>query len=142
MNIDPTVPCDDQTGDFVILAAINAADNRPYPLVVNPITGELRVNAEFTGDVIVDIDLPESTNGKTLVLTGGADRLPDVALKSGLVIESDEDNANDLRVGGSDVTIAFGFRLSPGESVPIVTENQNTVYVFGVVGDEVHYLSG
>lgn len=142
MDIDPTVTVEEQTGKFVIVCAINAADNKPYALVVDPATGELRVNAEFTGDVIVDIDLPETTNGKTLVLTGGADQLPDVALKSGLVVENDEDNANDIRVGGSDVTIAFGFRLSPGESVPIVTENQNTVYVFGIIGDEVHYLSG
>lgn len=141
MTIDPDDSVEDQAQKLVILAAVRKADGKPYPLRQTA-DGELVVDAELTGDVIVDIDLPESTNGKTLVLTGGADRLPDVALKAGLVIESDEDNANDLRVGGSDVTIAFGFRLSPGESVPISTENQNTVYVFGVIGDEVHYLSG
>lgn len=140
-NTDPDEPVDDQAQKFVILCAVKKADGRPYPLRQNA-SGELVTTVEFTGDVIVDIDLPESTNGKTLTLTGGADRLPDVALKAGLVIENDEDNANDVRVGGSDVAIAFGFRLSPGESVPIVTENQNTVYVFGIIGDKVHYLSG
>ena len=48
MEIDPTVTVEDQTGKFVILCAIHAADKKPYPLVVNKTTGELRVNAEFT----------------------------------------------------------------------------------------------
>lgn len=130
-NTDPDATIEEQAQTFVILTAIKKADGKPYPLRQLP-----------DGGLFVIADLPESTNGKTLALTGGADQLPDVALKAGLVIENDEDNLNDIRVGGSDVTIAFGFRLTPGESVPIATENQNTVYIFGVVGDKVHYLSG
>ena len=132
MNIDPTATIEDKTGKFVIICAINPADNKPYTLTINPTNGELKVG----------VGLPISTNGKSLTLTGGIDQLPALALKSGLVIEADEDNANDVWVGGSAVAVNDGFRLSPGESVPVATENQNTVYVIGTVTQKVHYLSG
>ena len=142
MDVDPTLPCDDQTGTFVILAAINAADNRPYPLVVNPVTGELRVNAEFTGDVVVDIDLPDVLSGKTFTLTGGLDQLPSVACKAGANLASDDTNAGVMWIGGNDVAVNNGFKLPIGEDVPVACQNLNLLYVRGTLGDKLHYLVG
>ena len=77
-----------------------------------------------------------------MTLTGSADQLPALATKAGLTIEADEDNVDDVWVGGSDVAVNNGFRLSPGESVPVVSDNQDTVYVIGTATEKVHYLSG
>jgi len=55
MFIDPTLTVEDSAQKLFIACAINAADGKPYPLVVDPTTGELRVNAEFTGEVKVEL---------------------------------------------------------------------------------------
>ena len=142
MDIDPTQPCDDQGGQFVILAAIDPSTKRPYPLVLNKATGELRVNAEFTGDVVVDIDLPDSISGKTITLTGGLDQLPDVACKAGANLSSDDGNAGVMWIGGNDVAVNNGFKLPIGEDVPVACQNLNLLYVRGTLGDKLHYLVG
>jgi len=143
MDIDPTKTVEKQTGKFVIIAAINPADNKPYSLVVDPTTGELRVNAEFTGDVVVDIDLPDVLSGKTLTLTGGIDQLPAVACKAGANIQADGGNvASEVWLGGNDVAINNGYPLPSGEDIPISTQNLNLVYVIGTLGDKIHYFVG
>ena len=143
MNIDPKVTCEKQTGKFVILAAINDADNKPYPLVIDPTTGELLVNAEFTGDVQVDIDLPDVLSGKTFTLSGGIDQLPAVVCKAGANIQADGANvASEVWLGGNDVAINNGYPLPSGEDIPIATQNLSHVYVIGTLGDKIHYMVG
>lgn len=61
MNIDPTVTTEDKSQKLVIACAINATDGKPYPLVIDPTTGELRVNAEFTGQIAVALDATSLT---------------------------------------------------------------------------------
>lgn len=61
MTVDPNVPCDEQTGQFVILAAINPADKRPYPLKVDPATG-LLVNTEMGPVTLGAVQIKDSTN--------------------------------------------------------------------------------
>jgi hypothetical protein len=53
MEVDPTQPQDDQGQQFVIAHFIDPSTKRPYPLVGDRTTGELRVNAEFTGEIAV-----------------------------------------------------------------------------------------
>lgn len=142
MQIDPTETVEGQTGTFVIMCAIDAATKKPFPLVVNPVTGELRVNAEFTGDVVVDIDLPDVVSGKTFVLTGGIDQLPAFPCKSGSNIFADDGNVADVWLGGNDVAVNNGFKLPAGEDVPVVSQNLNLIYVIGTLGDKIHYLVG
>ena len=144
MDIDPTKTIEEQTGKFVIVAAINAADNKPYPLVVDPTTGELRVNAEFTGDVIVDIDLPEAIDpSATLTLSGSQQQLAAKALKAGLVLKALSSNGNSIWVGGSSVAVGSdGLELEPGESVPIVVEDADQVYYIGTATDKLCVIGG
>lgn len=143
MEIDPTKTVEDQARKLIIICGIDASTKKPFPLVVNPTTGELRVNAEFTGDVVVDLDLPDAITGKTVSLTGGvADQLPNVALKAGLSVQADDGNTADVWVGGSDVAVNNGYKLSPGESVPMAAQNANLVYVIGTTADKVHYIAG
>lgn len=144
MDIDPTKTIEKQTGKFVIVAAINAADNKPYPLVVDPTTGELRVNAEFTGDVIVDIDLPEAVDPSlTLSLSGSQQQLAAKALKSGLTLKALSSNTDSIWVGGSGVAVGSnGIELEPGESVPIVVENADQVYYIGTAADKLCVIGG
>ena len=56
MDIDPTQTVEKQTGKFVIACAIDPITKKPYPIVINPVTGELLVNAKFTGSIAVDLD--------------------------------------------------------------------------------------
>lgn len=143
MDIDPTQTVETQTGKFVIVCAIDPATKKPYPLVLDPTTGELRVNAEFTGDVVVDIDLPDVLSGKTITLTGGIDQLPVFACKAGVNVLADDSNVgSEVWIGGSDVAIGNGYKLSTGEDISIATQNLSHVYAIGAAGDEIHYFVG
>ena len=62
MEIDPSEPCDKHTGQFVILAAIDETEKRPYPLVIDKDSGELRVNADFSGDVNVSGEIVDGVD--------------------------------------------------------------------------------
>lgn len=45
MDIDPTQPVEKEARKMVILCGINPADGKPYPLTINPTTGELKVGS-------------------------------------------------------------------------------------------------
>ena len=145
MDIDPTQPVDDQTGKFVIVCAINAGDKRPYPLVVDPTTGELRVNAEFTGDVIVDIDLPEAIDPSLAITLPDTNQhqLATKALKNGLTIKADEDNVGEVWIGKSSVAVGSdGIPLGAGESMPVFVDNADAVYYIGGSTGDTFYVVG
>lgn len=141
-NTDPDLPVDDQAQKFVILTAVKKSDGKPYPLRQTA-SGELAVDAEFTGDVVVDLDLPDVLSGKTFTLTGGVDQLPDVACKAGANVQADDGNTGtEVWVGGSDVAVNNGYKLPTGEDIPISTQNLKHIYVKGTLGDKIHYLVG
>lgn len=144
MEIDPTVTVEDQTGDFVILCAINAADKKPYPLVIDKTTGELRVSAEFTGDVIVDIDKADKVelHGE-IVIDGNEQQLPTKALKTGVLIKAASTNTGIVWVGGDEVDVDDGMPLEAGESFSFEVDNANAIYLLGdTVGDKLYYFGG
>lgn len=64
------------------------------------------------------------------------------ALVDGITVKADEDNAGDVYLGGSGVTVGDGMRLSPGESVPLATDDIGNVFVIGATNDKVHYIGG
>lgn len=142
-NTNPDDPVDDQAQKFIILAAVKKADGRPYPLRQNA-AGELVVDAEFTGDVIVDIDLPEAVDpSDTLALDGSQQQLAAKALKSGLTLKALSSNADSIWVGGSTVAVGSnGMELEPGESVPIVVEDADQVYYIGTATDKLCVIGG
>ena len=144
MEIDPTETVEEQTGKFVIICAINAADKKPYPLVVDKTTGELRVNAEFTGDVIVDIDKADKfeTHGK-IDIDGNEQQLPAQVLKTGIVLKADSDNVGVVWIGDTGVVADDGMPLEAGESLPFALDNSDKVYLKGTnVGDKLFYIGG
>lgn len=140
-NTDPDNPCDDEAQKFVILTAVKKSDGRPYPLRLNA-AGELVVDAEFTGDVQVDIDLPDVLSGKTFTLTGAIDQLPVFECKAGAMLTNDDGNAAVIWLGGNDVAINNGYKLPIGEDIPIVTQNLSHIYAIGTLGDKIHYFVG
>jgi len=144
MDIDPTKSVEEQTGKFVIVCAINAGDNKPYPLVVDPTTGELRVNAEFTGDVYVDIDKADKfeTYGK-IDIDGNEQQLSAQALKTGIVVKADSDNDGVIWIGDTGVDLDDGLPLEAGESLAFAIDNADKVYLKGDnVGDKLFYIGG
>lgn len=145
MEIDPTVSVEDQTGKFMIICAINAGDKKPYPLVIDKATGELLVNAEFTGDVIVDIDLPEAIDPSIAIVIPDLlkHQLASKALKAGLRITADRDNTGQVWIGSSSVAVGSGGEpLDAGESIPIVVEDADKVYYIADTATDIIYVTG
>jgi len=135
MDIDPKVTCEKQTGKFVILAAINDADNKPYPLVIDPTTGELLVN-----DTTKPTDTYDGQKAVALIATPEALHA-DQAIKHSVVIQ-----AIDETVGGNTSAVYVGnsgsqnIKLDPGESTRMFTDNLNKIYIRVLVnGEGVNY---
>ena len=144
MDIDPSVAQEKSAQKMVIICGVDPVTKKPYPLVVNPVTGELAVNAEFTGDVQVDIDLPDVLTGKLVTVTGTPtkDQLPNFPLKSGASLVADDKNVGTVWIGGSDVADGNGYPLLAGESVPVSMQNLNLLYTIGTAGDKLYYIAG
>jgi len=144
MEIDPTKEQSKEAHKMFIICGVDPVTKLPYPLVVNPVTGELRVNAEFTGDVTVDLDLPDVLSGKKISITGTPtkDQVPAMALKAGASLYADEGNVAAVWLGGSDVAIGDGYPLGAGESVPISMQNLNLLFAVGTAGDVLYYIAG
>lgn len=60
---DPDLPIDKEAVNFVILAAINPADKKPYPLKVDPATG-LVVNTEMGPITLGAITIKDNTSAE------------------------------------------------------------------------------
>lgn len=140
---DPTQAIDDQAQDFVILCAVDPITKNVFPCTINPVTGEINVNAEFTGDVVVDIDKAEKIEiSNTLTLDGSIQQLAAQALKSEIVLKADPGNVATLWIGDLAVGVDDGLPLEPGESVSFPVDNSDGVYTKGTVADKLHYMGG
>ena len=60
MYVDPSAPIDNEAQRFVIACAINAADGRPYPIVIDPTTGQLVVGEGGGGGAGIRVDYEKS----------------------------------------------------------------------------------
>lgn len=131
-EINPDDAIDDQAGEVIILAAVRASDKHVYPLKMTD-----------SGDVSVDIDLPDAVDPSTsLTLSGSRQQLATKVLKAGLILKADKDNTDDVWIGGPAVAVDDGLPLEPGESFPFSIENANLMYYIGTASDILHVIGG
>ena len=99
-------------------------------------------------DVAVITPLPAAPiagQGK-IATTGTRIQLAANALKNGVVIKANPNNAQPLFVGGSTVAntndgTGNGYRLDAGEAISFAVANTNSIYVNGT-GSDIFYFAG
>ena len=88
MDIDPKLTVEKQTGKFVIVSAIDESTKKPFALVINKDTGELRVSAVMVSKTIgsitfIGIGLNDMTNGGEYTGTEDHDYIVEIDLAAG-----------------------------------------------------------
>lgn len=111
-------------------------------------TGGLTDAQLRAADVPVVTPLPASpiTGQGKISTTGTAVQLVASALKNGIVVKANPNNAQPLFVGGLGVTntndgTGNGYRLDPGEAISFAVANANSIYINGTAGD-IFYFAG
>ena len=128
---DPLVPIDEEAQKFFILAAINPADKRPYPVQIDPATGVLiNPNPGVPGDIAA---IAHTLAGITEEQMGTG------TYPQGFTLLTDSGNAAVMKFGPSGSPI---FPLEPGESVPVTLSDLSKLYGIGSIGDEAYILGG
>jgi len=137
----------------------------PANAAVDPVTGEVLVQASISGTVPLPTGAATSANQtdgsqKTQVtanalsssplvgqkaMTGSAVQLQTNTLINGVIITAKSTNTANVLLGGSGVTTTAdgsgnGYILEPGASVSYAGNNTNTLYAIGTSADVISFL--